>query len=164
MNASTNYTSTINKYALTLNGTNQYGIITSGTPPTLDASLYNYTIGTIECWMKTSSSTASKSILTKYGAFQGLFIVNHELVGYLSGFIYTGVTIDDGAWHHVALSFNSGVTNGYRIYVDGVFKYLRQKQFHKILLLFLHLCSVRKFRHILRLGSLVASTKSVYGI
>ncbi len=51
-----------------------------------------------------------------------LFLYSNELICYdwaTSTNIYTGVTLADNQWHHVALSFTGGVANGSKIYVDG---------------------------------------------
>ncbi|MEI8085040.1 MAG: LamG-like jellyroll fold domain-containing protein [Paludibacter sp.] len=81
--------------------------------------------GTIEAWIKTGEAGDSyRGIVVKQWAY-GLFLEGNELIAFSwdgSGGIYTGVKLNDNAWHHVALSFNFGVTDGTRIYIDGVLK------------------------------------------
>jgi len=84
------------------------------------------TSGTVACWFKTSSSGADS------GAYIGLISQQNDYsvfmfsgkVGYYdwngTGANYYNTTVNDGTWHHVAITFQSGVTNGTIIYVDGV--------------------------------------------
>ncbi|MGD8912634.1 MAG: calcium-binding protein, partial [Candidatus Thiodiazotropha sp.] len=77
--------------------------------------------GTVEAWINTSESSYG-TILEKMGAYS-LYLYNNELVAYngSSGTrIYSGVDLVDGQWHHISLTFDSGVENGTRLYVDGV--------------------------------------------
>jgi PKD repeat protein len=79
--------------------------------------------GTIEAWIKTpNAGSLERAILVKQGAY-GLFLVDNVLQMYVWGsgspIINTGVNLADNRWHHVALSFNSGVNNGSVVYVDG---------------------------------------------
>jgi len=81
------------------------------------------TEGTIEAWVNTTDAGSSyRGIFVKQGAF-GLFMVNNVLATYDStagALRSTGVSIDDGDWHHIAMTFTSGVTNGAKVYLDGV--------------------------------------------
>jgi hypothetical protein len=82
------------------------------------------TQGTLEAWIKTSGSGTNSNIITKQWAY-GLFLYNNVLAIYEwggAGFISTGINLADSRWHHVAFSFNSGVTNGSFVYVDGELK------------------------------------------
>ena len=102
--------------ALTLNGTSQY--LLAGT-----ASDHALTTGTIECWIKTGDAGWDyRGIIVKQMAF-GLFLKYNQLVAYDwkdAREISTGRGLNDNAWHHVAMSFQSGVTGGTVIYLDGV--------------------------------------------
>jgi uncharacterized protein YaeQ len=102
--------------ALTLNGTSQY--LLAGT-----ASDHVLTTGTIECWIKTGDAGWDyRGIIVKQMAF-GLFLKYNQLVAYDwkdAREISTGRMLNDNAWHHVAMSFQSGVTGGTVIYLDGV--------------------------------------------
>ena len=81
------------------------------------------TEGPIEAWVNTANAGSNyRGIFVKQGAF-GLFMVNNVLATYDStagALRSTGVSIDDGDWHHIAMSFQSGVTNGTKVYLDGV--------------------------------------------
>ena len=81
--------------------------------------------GTIETWVKTSGAGASyRGIVVKQLAYS-LFLVDNVLTVYNWGSSVansTTVNLADGQWHHVAMSFQSGVTNGTKVYVDGVLR------------------------------------------
>ena len=93
------------------------GHVTMGNPASLKLST-----GTIEAWVKTSNPGAGhRGIVTKHHAY-GLFLHDGVLVAYDwsgGGNRSTGVNLADGKWHHVAMSFRSGVASGTVIYVDG---------------------------------------------
>jgi len=81
------------------------------------------TTGTIEAWIKTADAGSGyRGIVTKAYAY-GLFLLDNRLVAFDwtpgNPGIDTGVYLNDGKWHHVALSFQSGFTNGAQVYVDG---------------------------------------------
>ncbi|WP_370088103.1 LamG-like jellyroll fold domain-containing protein [Ekhidna sp.] len=101
--------------ALSLDGIDDY--VDMGTPIPLEIST-----GTVEAWINTANAGSSfRSIITlpeRY--FLGLD--NNVLMVYdwgAPGSITTGINVADGAWHHVAFSFNSGVTDGSALYLDG---------------------------------------------
>ncbi|MEI7420845.1 MAG: glycine-rich protein, partial [Prolixibacteraceae bacterium] len=81
--------------------------------------------GTIEAWIKTANAGSSyRGILVKWQAY-GLFLLDNVLVTWdwvSNGPKSTGISLADNNWHHIAFSFNSGVTNGSYIYIDGVLK------------------------------------------
>ena len=81
--------------------------------------------GTLYAWVKTSiNEPFFKSVLTKNNAY-GLYIRNGVPVcidwntntEYSSNF-----NIADGKWHHLVLTFQSGVVNGSSLYIDGDLK------------------------------------------
>ena len=78
--------------------------------------------GTIEAWIRTTNAGSGyRGIVVKNHAY-GLYLNNNVLVayGYNSNTTFsTGVNLADGKWHHVAFSFNAGVSNGSNIYIDG---------------------------------------------
>lgn len=81
------------------------------------------TQGTIEAWIKTPNAGSGwRGIVVKQMAY-GLFMADNELVAYEwdgRGNISSGAYLNDNKWHHVAFSFNLGVSNGTcSIYVDG---------------------------------------------
>jgi hypothetical protein len=110
-------------YSILLNGTNQDGRLSN-------ALYYAYNTGTVEAWIRIPVSGAGSSyrgIITKPFAY-GLFLLDNILVSYDWGASPSGeprttsIALNDNTWHHVALSFNSGVTNGSKIYIDGVLR------------------------------------------
>jgi hypothetical protein len=86
---------------------------------------FQISVGTIEGWTKTGNAGSSYC-----GAFGKtfayfLYLFNNELIVYDwggGGNRSTGITLNDNTWHHIAMSFNSGVNNGTLIYIDGVLK------------------------------------------
>ena len=101
--------------ALNFDGSNDY--VNCGNTANLQLST-----GTIEGWIKTSGAGASyRGIIVKQLAYS-LFLVDGVLGLYNWGgnvAVSTGVNLADNQWHHVALSFQNGVTNGSVIYIDG---------------------------------------------
>ena len=79
--------------------------------------------GTISAWAKTSSPGASyRGIIAKQGAY-GLFYTDSVLVAYdwtADTPRSTGINIADNNWKNVVLTYQSGVSNGTRIYLNGV--------------------------------------------
>lgn len=80
------------------------------------------TTGTISAWVKASSPGAGfRGIMAKQYAY-GLFYSDSVLVAYDwggSATRSTGVNIADGTWKNVAMSFQSAVSNGTKIYING---------------------------------------------
>lgn len=107
-------------YSVLFNGTNQYGRLS-------DANYYNYNVGTIETWINTTNAGSSyRGIILKQFAY-GLFLKDNVLIAYDwsgsgGGDRTTNVSLNTGTWRHVALTFNAGVINGSKIYIDGVLK------------------------------------------
>ena len=96
---------------------------TSGAAITTNPTSLQLTEGTIEAWVRTSNpGTDYRGIVVKQNAY-GLFVRNGILGthswGGAAGERSTGITIADGRWHHVAMTFRSGVANGTVIYLDG---------------------------------------------
>ena len=102
--------------AMAFDGSNDYVNAGNGTSVQL-------TQGTLEAWIKTSGSGNVSNIITKPWAY-GLFLYYNQLAVYdwNVGWKSTNINLADSRWHHVAFSFNSGVTNGSFIYVDGELK------------------------------------------
>lgn len=101
--------------ALSFNGSDTY---VSGP----NNSSVQLTSGTIQAWIKTSNpGSGFRGIITKQNAF-GMFLNSNEFgiwdwgVGAWRG---SGQNLNDGKWHSVAVTFNSGVANGTTFYVDG---------------------------------------------
>lgn len=78
--------------------------------------------GTVSLWINTLDAGSSyRGLVVKPGTL-GLFLYNNAIGfwDWKSGtFKNSGVTLNDGAWHHIAFSFQSGVNGGTIIYVDG---------------------------------------------
>ena len=92
---------------LTFNGTTQYAQVGS-------ATYYAYTTGTIECWIKTST-TVQSGIFCKQSAY-AMYILTTGKIGIYnygtSAMVSGNTTVNNGTWHHIAVVFQSGVTNG----------------------------------------------------
>jgi hypothetical protein len=105
-----------NNGAFTFDGTNDY--INFG-----NSSIVQQSSGTISAWAKTSSPGAGyRGIIAKQGAY-GLFYTNSVLVAYdwaADAPRSTGINIADNTWKNVVLTYQSGVSNGTRIYINGV--------------------------------------------
>ena len=105
-----------NKGAFTFNGANNY--VNFGNSSTLQQSA-----GTLSAWTKASSPGAGyRGIIAKQGAY-GLFYTNSVLVAYdwaADAPRSTGINIADNTWKNVVLTYQSGASNGTRIYINGV--------------------------------------------
>jgi hypothetical protein len=78
--------------------------------------------GTISAWVKTSNAGGGfRGIMAKQNAW-GLFYSDNVLVTYDWGAgatRSTGVNIADNNWKNVVMTFQSAVSNGTRIYING---------------------------------------------
>jgi len=106
--------------AVVYNGSTSKTVI--GNPANLQLSQ-----GTVCAWIKTSGAGSSyRCIFSKENAY-ALFLVDGVLMFYNWGTFgavgnkSTGINLNDGLWHHVALVFENGTANNY-IYIDGVLK------------------------------------------
>lgn len=94
--------------------------ITISNDPTLQLSR-----GSFSAWFNTTNAGAGyRGIVTKQFAY-GVFLNSNQLTVYdWGGGAGRAVALspNDGAWHHVLVTFVAGVSNGVTIYVDGVFK------------------------------------------
>jgi hypothetical protein len=115
MATATAFTRGVIGQAISLNGTTN--AITLGTPASL-----TLTTGTESAWIKTKNAGVSyRGIVTKSGAY-GMYLTGNIFSTYDNGAVSlrsTGVNLADGTWHFVAMSFQSGVTNGTILYIDG---------------------------------------------
>jgi hypothetical protein len=80
--------------------------------------------GTMEAWIKTSDAGSGyRGVFVKSNAY-GMFLNGNQfgLYDYGGGLGWegSGVSPNDGQWHHLAISYNSGVANGTTFYVDGI--------------------------------------------
>ena len=80
------------------------------------------TSGTISAWIKTSGAGSShRGIVVKQNAF-GMFLLDNVfcIFDWSGGGTKTSsVNLADGKWHHVAVTLQSGVSNGTILYIDG---------------------------------------------
>jgi hypothetical protein len=86
---------------------------------------FQVNVGSIEGWIKTGNGGSSyRAAFGKHRAYC-LYLFDNALAIYDWGGAAnrsTGITLNDNTWHHIAMTFNSGVTNGTLIYIDGVLK------------------------------------------
>lgn len=79
--------------------------------------------GTLSAWAKASSPGGSfRGIFAKQGAY-GIFYTDSVLVTYDWGAPATrstGINIADNTWKNVVLTYQSGVSNGTNLYLNGV--------------------------------------------
>ena len=110
------FTGTCNAKALNFDGVNDH--VTVGVNSLLEISN-----GTIEAWIQTSNAGSGyRGVVSKVNAY-GLFLNNNVLTTYnwANATLYSaGPALNDNLWHHVAIVFKSGVTNGSRLYIDGL--------------------------------------------
>ena len=88
-----------------------------------DAEL-QLTTGTLEAWVKTTNNPSFRGIVVKQIAF-GLFVIDGFFGTYdwvAMNTLLTSSFIGDQTWHHVAMTFQSGVSMGTKLYVDGILK------------------------------------------
>ena len=82
------------------------------------------TTGTLEAWVKTTNNPSFRGIVVKQIAF-GLFVIDGFFGTYdwvAASTLLTNSFIGDQTWHHVAMTFQSGVPSGTKLYVDGILK------------------------------------------
>ena len=107
---------TTNNGFFTFDGSNDY--INFGNSSTLQQSS-----GTLSAWAKASSPGGGyRGIIAKQGSY-GLFYTDSVLVAYdwaADAPRSTGINIADNAWKNVVLTYQSGVSNGTFIYINGV--------------------------------------------
>jgi hypothetical protein len=88
-----------------------------------NSSTLQQTSGTISAWTKASSPGGSfRGIIAKQGAY-GLFYADSILVTFdwtTGATRSTGLNIVDGTWKNVVFTYQSGVSNGTFIYLNGV--------------------------------------------
>ena len=101
-------------YSTRFNGTNSY--VSLG-----NLSAYQVSSGTIEAWVETTT-TAQSAIASKLNAWWFGVQATGKLGFYDMGggaMRDSGVVVNDGRWHQVAVTFQSGVALGSQMYVDG---------------------------------------------
>lgn len=104
-----------------INNAGSYNGSTSHTAVPNNSALQLST-GSISFWFNTTSNLSSwRGLVAKQGAF-GVFLNSGELTLYDWGTDLnraSGVTPSINTWHHCVLSFQSGVTNGTKLYLNG---------------------------------------------
>lgn len=89
----------------------------------LSAGIFDISIGSLSCYIKTTDAGSGfRGIFVKKNAYS-IFAIDGE-IGFFdwggAATRLTGVNIEDGLWNHIVLTFDSGVTNGTKIYINGV--------------------------------------------
>ena len=120
---SNNGTATDITYAAGLVG--QTGVF-NGSTSSVDcgnATDLQITSGTLSALIKTGGAGSSyRAILLKSKAY-GIFLKDNTLMSYSFKFgvdVNTNVNLADNTWHHVGMTFNSGVNSGTKLFIDGV--------------------------------------------
>lgn len=97
---------------------------TSGTTYLTDTSIGSVPVntGSVGVWFKTTApGSGLRGIIAKLYEY-GIYLTDSVIGFYdLSTFTFTssGVNVADGLWHFAFLTFNSGVSNGTNLYLDG---------------------------------------------
>lgn len=104
--------------ALSFNGSSQAVSIASNSQTQLNST------GTLEVWVKSSTTSGSMAAVAKNNNFWlGLSTGMAAMYNWTTSTMCSDTTtIADGSWHHIAVTLNSGVSNGSTLYVDGVAK------------------------------------------
>ncbi|HEY5138564.1 MAG TPA: LamG domain-containing protein, partial [Methylococcales bacterium] len=101
-------------------GNNDY--LTLSAPP---ADSTNISTGSVFAWVKTPyAGDGFRGIVIKKSAY-GMYIYGNEFGIFTwdgAAFLSSGANVSDGQWHLVGFTFQSGVANGTKLYVDGVEK------------------------------------------
>lgn len=102
--------------AATLDGTS--GRVSIGDPTSLQLGS-----GSVEAWFKApGTDTNYHELVSKAGVF-ALGLYNHQLGFWddsaAQAWHGTGIAVDDSQWHDVVMTYQSGVANGTKIYLDG---------------------------------------------
>lgn len=110
----------------TLRGTPAYGAgkfgnaLTAGVLGTTNSTAWNSAVGTIEAWVKFTGTATRVAIGNNHTASNGVWLGTQEgkvSCGLIGSIGPTGTTlINDGAWHHIALTFDG--TNA-KVWADG---------------------------------------------
>ena len=107
------------------NTTGKYGSSLSGGTGQISnflSSVATSGIFTLECWVKTTDT--SGSTMMALGQSSSAWIAmssNKAAYSYGPSFVDSGITINDGVWHHLAMVVNA-TTTGAKFYVDGVLR------------------------------------------
>jgi|GEM_PF-5343184 len=106
--------------ALHFDGVNDYVNL----PTTIQLNIS--TQATFEAWIKTDNAGSGYRGIIVREYYYGLFLDNNQLMTYnwtgagtTGPTTYTGATLNDNKWHHVAVVMKIGVANGTQLYLDG---------------------------------------------
>jgi len=90
--------------------------------PEPPASSTNINTGSVFAWIKTSSAgTSWRGIVVKQWAY-GMYLYDNTFVIFdwtTFSNRSTGVNLADGSWHFVGFTFQSGTSDGTKLYIDG---------------------------------------------
>ena len=112
---STNLVSGIQGNALSFDGFSSQ--VDAGNPTGLQLGT-----GTVSAWIKTTGAGSGLRVVVAKGGAYGLFLQDNVLGIYdysASTFRSTSIAVADGQWHHVAFTFQSGISGGTVVYLDG---------------------------------------------
>ena len=88
-------------------------------------TLTGSTSRTIEAWIKTAGTVTTQQIIVGMGTMPlgtrfTLNVLNSKLrIEIGGGGINSNANIDDGQWHHVAVTYENGASNPFKLYIDG---------------------------------------------
>ena len=106
--------------ALNFDGVNDYVNL----PSTIQLNISSQ--ATFEAWIKTDNAGSGYRAIIVREYYYGLFLDNNQLMTYnwtgsgtTGPTTYTGASLNDNKWHHVAVVMKIGVANGTQLYLDG---------------------------------------------
>ena len=101
--------------AVTLNGTTDYALV--GT-----SADFTYTEFTLQAWVKSSVTNQTMAAVSKANNYWlGISFNKAAIYDWTGGSTCQSTTnVANNAWHHIAATLKSGVTNGSVVYIDGV--------------------------------------------
>ena len=109
--------------ALNFDGVNDYVNL----PSTIQLNISSQ--ATFEAWIKTDNAGSGYRAIIVREYYYGLFLDNNQLMTYnwagsgtTGPTTYTGASLNDNKWHHVAVVMKIGVANGTQLYLDGAHK------------------------------------------
>ncbi|MFN8323548.1 MAG: choice-of-anchor Q domain-containing protein [Chitinophagales bacterium] len=88
-----------------------------------NSTTFNMSSGTLEAWFKTSNAGSSFRAIVVKEFYYGIFLLDNKIYvhNWSGGASFTSAgTYNDNNWHHVAFVFQNGVTNGSKVFIDGV--------------------------------------------
>lgn len=101
--------------ALNFDGVNDFVLGTNNTS-------LNLTQGTLEAWIKPATASDYRGVIVKYSSY-AYYLFNNILIvwdGVLWQAVSSGYHLNGDTWYHVAFAFNNSITNGSKLYVNGL--------------------------------------------